>query len=765
MKHFSPLFGSLLFSTFCFLFIFSPFVSAATTESSFTSLSPTVRVISYNLTQGFQVSPSVFGSGTIISNDGLVLTNSHVVMDEFDDPYEAFAICVVTQREKQPDCLYLGTLLAFDKRLDLALLRIQPLPIFDMDMPALPSLPLRNTVEELQENEEITILGFPSAGGKTITRTKGLISGFEEKEQVRLLKTDADINPGNSGGTVLNAEGEFAGIPSAVRTDVSGIGLIIPIDEAAAWVDSLAIDVIGEADDDVRNLMVRELRRQYRFNHERLYESSQFPGFSVSLPDDWTLYSDSVSSSLFFRSVLSKPTVIYFQAFSSAYPVRDEDIEFIVRKGDLKQEQRVGYARKTVLFHDIESQSISWKDGDQQTVTLLVPVENSLLLVSYNLSLDLLEDTQNAIDEVLDSFTFMETSTDIPVYLQEYTHIKPHLQIETPGNQYINPIIPVDQKDVVLYIEHPDSLEQEFVLSYIRIPKDYRSLSISEILDEVVKDLDGDIISRSTDVVLDGLPGYAYTFGFKGDDASQLKKRSVVTGFTDTHFFEFRYENTEEEFDSRIDEVKTILGSFATSEGDTSRDHASVLPQLNQLYDDIQNHLYEEEINALVSRGIGFLASSEFLPEEAMGRLDALRAIVQSKIFVEEGRNDTTTEKSLLGYTSKRIFSDVRDREERRLLHFAIDQDLVTRRIDFRAHEGVELVEAMRMLCQLYSLPVWTPPYEEGHLMPWFVPYYMKAIELGLVPRDVEYNTRLTRAQFMRMLYLFIRNVGERYDI
>ena len=156
------------------------------------------------------------GTGFIITTDGLVVTNRHVVGGAAN-----VALGLVTGEQLR------GNVIFRHPTLDLAHIQIQasqtftPIPIGDSDAARL--------------GEEVIAIGYPlgSILGRTPTVTVGIISA----KRPGLLQTDAAMNPGNSGGPLLNADGEVVGVVvSKLETDSSGnpvdsIGFAIPVNE------------------------------------------------------------------------------------------------------------------------------------------------------------------------------------------------------------------------------------------------------------------------------------------------------------------------------------------------------------------------------------------------------------------------------------------------------------------------------------------------------------------------------------------------------
>lgn len=165
------------------------------------------------------------GSGVIISENGYIVTNYHVIHD-------ASSIVVHTTNGKS----YEGKLVGSDSQTDLAVLKI--------DAKNLRPSPVGNS-NKLKVGDAAIAIGNPlgSLGG---TVTTGIISALNreitiEGETMTLLQTDAAINPGNSGGGLFDANGNLIGIVNAKQsaTGIEGLGFAIPISDALPILDEL----------------------------------------------------------------------------------------------------------------------------------------------------------------------------------------------------------------------------------------------------------------------------------------------------------------------------------------------------------------------------------------------------------------------------------------------------------------------------------------------------------------------------------------------
>ena len=170
------------------------------------------------------------GSGVLIDNKGLILTNAHVV-EKVDQ------VSITMAEGEECDGVVIGT----DPVTDLALVRL--------DSDHLPNAaPLGNS-EALEVGDWAIALGTPFGLERTVTL--GIVSslhrninslGFSDK-RLDLIQTDAAINPGNSGGPLVNGRGEVIGINTLVRSGPgAGLGFAIPINLAKRVSEQLLIN-------------------------------------------------------------------------------------------------------------------------------------------------------------------------------------------------------------------------------------------------------------------------------------------------------------------------------------------------------------------------------------------------------------------------------------------------------------------------------------------------------------------------------------------
>lgn len=166
------------------------------------------------------------GSGFLVSADGYIVTNNHVVA-------EADVINVTLDERNGKGRHFKATLIGSDEETDLALLKVE-------SKETLPFLVFGNS-DALKVGEWLLAIGNPFGLDHTVTcgilsaKGRNIRSGPFDN----FLQTDASINPGNSGGPLLNMEGQVVGINTAIIASGQGIGFAIPSNMAAKIIDQI----------------------------------------------------------------------------------------------------------------------------------------------------------------------------------------------------------------------------------------------------------------------------------------------------------------------------------------------------------------------------------------------------------------------------------------------------------------------------------------------------------------------------------------------
>lgn len=179
------------------------------------------------------------GTGFIISEDGYIVTNSHVIYDEQYNAGEAIEVSVLFSDESEHE----ASIIAYDTKTDIAVLKVdeknlKPAVLGDSD--------------ELRVGELVIAVGNPLGFDLFGTVTSGIVSAVNRKidindKKMNLIQTDAAINSGNSGGPLLNSCGQVIGINSSKMSSsfssnsasIEGLCFAIPMKQAKDIIDDL----------------------------------------------------------------------------------------------------------------------------------------------------------------------------------------------------------------------------------------------------------------------------------------------------------------------------------------------------------------------------------------------------------------------------------------------------------------------------------------------------------------------------------------------
>ena len=190
--------------------------------------------IEYNVTSMFSMfgnsqtsTATATGSGIIISEDGYILTNNHVVSSsEAESYYQVSEATKITVTLFDDDTPYEATIVGTDEETDLAVIKIDKTGL---------------TKAEFADSDSIKVGEFAMAVGSPLglqsSVTCGIVSAVNREvtdtdgKTYTLIQTDAAINAGNSGGALVNSEGKVIGVNTLklTGTDVEGMGFAIPI--------------------------------------------------------------------------------------------------------------------------------------------------------------------------------------------------------------------------------------------------------------------------------------------------------------------------------------------------------------------------------------------------------------------------------------------------------------------------------------------------------------------------------------------------------
>ena len=195
-----------------------------------------VQVQVGNTSEDGEFLPNGGGSGVVISNDGLIMTNHHVIDNSVQ-------VRVVFEDGR----MYESKIIGSDKLTDIGLLKISASNLVPISI---------GNSESLRVGDLAVAIGHPLTLGAAPTVTTGVVSALERRLDVGgeamssgvtlfgLIQTDAPITRGSSGGSLINNNGELIGITTAIATaDVGaeGLGFAVPVNLALGIVDDLSL--------------------------------------------------------------------------------------------------------------------------------------------------------------------------------------------------------------------------------------------------------------------------------------------------------------------------------------------------------------------------------------------------------------------------------------------------------------------------------------------------------------------------------------------
>jgi len=189
--------------------------------------------------------PRSLGSGFIISSDGYILTNAHVV-----ETADEITVKLNDKRE------FVAEVIGTDRKTDIALIKIKA-----MDLPKV----TQGNPETLRVGEWVVAIGSPFGFEHSVTA--GIVSAkgrsLAQENYVPFIQTDVAINPGNSGGPLFNMKGEVVGINSQIYSRTGGfmgLSFAIPINVATEIADQLKIS--GKVNRGRIGVMIQEVTKE-----------------------------------------------------------------------------------------------------------------------------------------------------------------------------------------------------------------------------------------------------------------------------------------------------------------------------------------------------------------------------------------------------------------------------------------------------------------------------------------------------------------------
>lgn len=268
------------------VFLFFGFSSIVSANETKLNISPIVQIISYYDIYGKYPRMMWWGSASIINDKWVIISNDHVVDDGKWALSSAFSVCITKELNQKPVCDYTASLISRDDKLDISMLKIDPVDIYGnpVDYTKFSTINIDFSYEPKNQDETIAI-GYPWIGADTISETKGIVSGVSEYNGYKYIKTDTLIAGGNSGGAFVR-DGKLIGIPTfgIGWWGENTMGYALSIKEAKIFIDE---NIAKEAK---QNTMTKLIDfNKYRSTIENINSSLQLKDdiFDIKFPNDY----------------------------------------------------------------------------------------------------------------------------------------------------------------------------------------------------------------------------------------------------------------------------------------------------------------------------------------------------------------------------------------------------------------------------------------------------------------------------------------------
>lgn len=727
-----------------FLTVTGTATANALPEVNWSAMSPTVQIVSYQYKPAGFVTAMSSGSGTVISPDGLILTNNHVIFDETEQkPLDGFEVCVTFDAKKQPLCQYTATLVANNEELDLALLQMEKQDVFGDALPSLKYLDYSPSPAPT-EGQAVQVIGYPASGGETITATRGQISGFDTFNGYKYFKTDTDFDHGSSGGTVLDGAGRFIGVPTYIRSYAENVGYFLDLNEGRSWIETHAKDETKGKEKAMAELR-RDLARFVRANKTLQYKTESAPTVEIKLPEGWTFFQIENDNLFAGQKNVNDGVGVSLRLEERAFPIDDGYLNKLDEQFIGARDRFPDFKKESVIFADAEGLRFSYTSYNQKNTIIYIPRGRFLIGVSYAVNLDKETEQMKALQPVLESIRFGETE-EAPAASKTVRYDEPPFEFTAFGDFRIQKPLGPGEGDRMVKAVQENNYEGDFSVYYSFIPRDAQTLSEQEKLDEETKGIAEQgmkLIAKKDDVTLDGMEGYLYAFEYEGERYQKMRKRLIVKLNAGDHELSMEYDDLSDNFDTNLPLIRQMLSSFRWLGETKGKKGTYEFGALGHRFTDVQNHRFAAAIAELADKGIaeGY-SDGRFRPEFFARQADALKMILFSKNKLEQER----------GLGNEVVFDDyageANEKAFEKYLNYMRERNLFEPGEPFEPYVAITLGQALKWIAAVYELPVW-----QGEARSPYKSYMDKGYELGLIPRGLDgEDAKLTRAELSEIV-------------
>jgi len=733
---------------------------------------PTVKIFAYSLAYDGSLVAEAYGSGTLIDSVGTILTNNHVIENYWDPtlPNDAFQICLTKSNDPQePICRFTASLITRDVDRDMALLKIDSKDVKGADVDFDFYLPYNNA-SDYAVGDTITVIGYPDTGGRTITYTSGLISGFLTEAGVKYIKTDADLSFGNSGGTAVDEDGNFIGVPTYVVESYSYevLGYLFPVSEAVSWISTNKNSGVVRnevADAALKDAMVANIDA----NDTGVYEND-YPPYNISLVDGWKFgnileasfegggYGSYYGSSdvVIYPVDRSETSQLYVEVSVTdySYDVTLDDIEYIlgdyVDYDSVSGHERVKFNGEYDAVKETYSYYDWWYYQDIYTVTHYIPYGDKVINVLYGYT----DEESDSLDEVEDIVASFEV--DMGAVASSVVDV---VESDNPMIKVTNPIDDLYlsddsyEYDGVNYFGASFGRKRDYDF-YINIYSneywdDMYVGDFAQFREDTLADAENwyEVVSQG-ELKVDGQEGFYYTDEYDDGYGYVSLYTTVYIESDDDTYFTIYYSAEEDSYKDDLDNFKLILKSIELSDGG---DGQYSIPAFSTSgvatgsLSDIKNYVYEDNIKNLNSEGaFGDAVVAKFNPAGELSRKDFVLWAVRT--LQGDALASFSEFESAYSGCGDICFEDVDyNSDDAVYMDFARSVGAIGGNQNYFSPDSqITLMAALKIIFELYDYDIWEAP----DFVAWYIPYLQLGYKEGVIPYGVgEVSYLLTRGE------------------
>ncbi|MBD3360457.1 trypsin-like serine protease [Candidatus Peregrinibacteria bacterium] len=745
---------------------------------------PTVKVFAYSLSYDGSLIGEGYGSGTLIDSEGTILTNNHVVEDYWDpaQTYDAFQVCLTKSNDpREPICEFTASFLERNQDTDLALLKMDQNDVrgnrinFDFYLPY-------DNDSDYKIGDIVTAVGYPDTGGRTITYTSGLISGFLTEAGTSYIKTDADISFGSSGGTAVDDDGNFIGVPTYIMGSYSAevLGYLFPVEDAEDWIDQNVNNT--PVKNELANSQLRETVLANITANEKGYYKNDYPPYEISIIEGWK-FGNSLEGSFegggYGSSQEGESVTIYpvdrsdtsqlyidISVTDYAYDVTLDDIEYILNSyaedySNDYYEDESSYSYEKTEFNDypavkeVYSYYDWWYEQDMNTVTYYIPYGDNVINILYNYTGED-EDETDEVNKILGTFEVdmsqIKTSV-VDVIESEY----PIIRVENPLDDiYLSDDSYEYDNEYYFGASFGKKMDYDF---YIDIYSNYyweeKYMGDFDLFkEESLADAEEwyNVVSQG-ELKIDGHDGFYYTDEYDGGVGDLKYYTTIYIDNDDETYFTIYYSADGKSYKENLSGFKLILKNIQL---DNYGEGRYLIPnflgrsvrETGEALSDVDNYIYEDSIRNLDDEGaFGEETPSDFNPAGFLTRGDFLKWAVRTL----QGEAGNEFEEFENNYSECDIcFTDIKKGSELEMYtDFAYTKGAVGGlSIDGQyflyPENKVSLVAALKIIFELYDYEKWEAPA----YLPWYISYLHLGYSEYVIPYGVsDVNYLLTRGE------------------